>query len=158
VRKPPFTATLALALSACAGLLPQPDEPQLDLQARAQAPGLPAPTPLNYRQLTADAAAGLLKDIPLTGAQISELRAPQATQLGDWVACLKTDGRNGGSFAVFYEDGKVFDIRRAVAVDRCEQAAYASLPQPHQPKPDTGDGTDVAPKQPAKRPGKPPRQ
>ena len=151
----------AAALPACAGVATPVREPEVVTSTTlAQAPqpaavAVPATPPSvepavirvagtprgNVRQLTADQAFLILKDQNFMGAQLSSLRPPQQTQLGDFVACLRTFGEKGGTFAVFYEDGKVSEIRRAVVVDHCETADYAPLPRPRRPKKDDDDDT-----------------
>jgi len=144
-----LTMGLSALVSACAGVVPGGD-PQVSMTT-APAPvaspvsygvlgatvaRAPTASPPNYRQLTADEAAVQLKDQTFAGAQLSSLAAPRQTQLGDWVACLRTFGEKGGTFAVSYEGGKVLDIRRAVAIDRCDSADYAPLPRPRKIKKD----------------------
>jgi len=121
--------TAAAAAPPPQGVLPQHEPAAGTLMAQVP-PRRVSAAPGNYRQLAADAAAKTLKRDILVGAQISALSAPRATQLGDWTACLKT---RIGLFALFFEDAEVFNIRRAVAVDQCEQAAYGAMPRPRIP-------------------------
>ncbi|MBV8790638.1 MAG: hypothetical protein JO237_01145 [Pseudolabrys sp.] len=88
-----------------------------------------APLPVtlgNYKQAIANAALAQLKNVTLAGALISPLVLPHLTQLGDWVACLKT--ANGLFLAIVDRDAVSF--RRAVVIDDCERATYAPLPRP----------------------------
>ena len=67
-------------------------------------------------------------------AQVSELQKTEGAQLGDWVACLKSDNKpNDGLFAVFIENGKIVDFRRSVVTDHCESAIYSPLAPPAPP-------------------------
>ena len=86
--------------------------------------------PDNYRKI-------ISSGIPATiakQAQVSELQKTQGAQLGDWVACLKSDNKpNDGLFAVFIENGKIVDFRRSVVIDHCRSAIYSPLAPPAPP-------------------------
>jgi hypothetical protein len=67
-------------------------------------------------------------------AQVSELQKTSGAQLGDWVACLRSDNNpNDGLFAVFIENGKIVDFRRSVVTDHCVSAIYSPLTPPAPP-------------------------
>jgi hypothetical protein len=80
--------------------------------------------PADYRKI-------ISSGIPATiakQAQVSELQKTVGAQLGNWVACLKSDSKpNDGLFAVFIESGKIVDFRRSVVTDHCESAIYSPL-------------------------------
>jgi hypothetical protein len=86
--------------------------------------------PTDYRKI-------ISSGIPATiakQAQVSELQKTAGAQLGDWVACLKSDNKpNDGLFAVFIENGKIVDFRRSVVTDYCESAIYSPLAPPAPP-------------------------
>ena len=116
---------LAALTSACSGVLPST---QLTT-ASTPPPVAPLATPpADYRKII---RAGV--PAPMTnGAQVSELRKTiGGGQSGDWIACVKSDTKPFiGFFAVFIENEKVVDFRRAVGIDRCEAAIYSPLPPP----------------------------
>jgi hypothetical protein len=95
----------------------------------------PPATPIDYRKIVSDGAPA-----PMTkGAQVSELRSTGGAQPGDWIACVKSDTAPYiGLFAVFIEDEKVKDFRRAIGIDQCESAMYSPLP-PTPPPPQEKD-------------------
>jgi hypothetical protein len=108
---------LAALTSACSGVLP----------SRQLATASTTP-PADYGKII---RAGV--PAPMTnGAQASELRKTiGGGQSGDWIACVKSDTKPYiGFFAVFIENEKVVDFRRAVGIDRCEAAIYSPLPPP----------------------------
>jgi hypothetical protein len=115
----------AALTSACSGILPST---QLTT-ASTPPPAAPLATPpADYRKII---RAGV--PAPMTnGAQVSELRKTiGGGQSGDWIACVKSDAKPYiGFFAVFIENEKVVDFRRAVGIDRCEAAIYSPLPPP----------------------------
>jgi hypothetical protein len=94
------------------------------------------PAPANYRRLAADYFA-LLKPAPLgpsqppitiTPVSISDIVNTVSPQPGDWVACVKVS--EGKTYAIFYADGKVADLRQAVVID-CERVStFYPMPQP----------------------------
>jgi hypothetical protein len=147
----PFVAiAIAIAscvsLAGCAGVLPTGDESQADVPSSttpiAASMGGPliraswprSSPPNDYRQLAADEVDREFKSISLNGAQISTLREAQATQMGDWVACMRTPATSNEPlavyFAVLYSEGKVRTVRRAVVIDQCQGAEYGPLPKP----------------------------
>lgn len=63
----------------------------------------------------------------LEGAEISAPRATGGPQIGEAMACVRLAGERPGYLAVFFEGRTVVSYRRAVAVDRCETAAYRGL-------------------------------
>lgn len=104
-------------------------------QARAQyavPPPGPAPLPAQYKQLAVAALADQLRDKLIAGfAEVSAPRASAAPQPGEWMVCLRSSMSGVPAyFALFYADGKVELLRRAVAIDRCGTAEYAPLPPP----------------------------
>jgi len=116
---------LAALTSACSGVLPST---QLTT-ASTTPPAAPLATPpADYRKII---GAGVPAPM-MNGAQVSELRKSiGGGQSGDWIACVKSDTKPYvGFFAVFIENEKVVDFRRAVGVDRCEAAIYSPLPPP----------------------------
>ena len=116
-----FLAVISLAglTAACSGTLPS-----------TQLTPASAVPPADYRKIIGTG-------IPATiakGAQVSELQKTDGAQLGDWVACLKSDNKpNDGLFAVFIENGKIVDFRRSVVTDHCESAIYSPLAPPAPP-------------------------
>jgi hypothetical protein len=116
---------LAALTSACSGVLPST---QLTT-ASTTPPATPLATPpADYRKII---GAGVPAPM-MNGAQVSELRKTVGGgQSGDWIACVKSDAKPYiGFFAVFIENEKVVDFRRAVGIDRCEAAIYSPLPPP----------------------------
>lgn len=115
----PIAIPCALALAGCASQpIPTP---------------VPQAYPANYRQMAANAVAGLAKARLYRSAVISELKPAIAPQPADWFACLRLS--DGSFVAVFYGDNKITDMRRSIGVDRCEMATnYAPLPRPEAPK------------------------
>jgi len=116
---------LAALTSACSGVLPNT---QLTT-ASTSPPAAPLATPpADYRKII---GAGVPAPM-MNGAQVSELRKTiGGGQSGDWIACVKSDTKPYiGFFAVFIENEKVVDFRRAVGIDRCETAIYSPLPPP----------------------------
>jgi hypothetical protein len=82
-------------------------------------------TPDDYRKIISEGTPAPMAK----GAQVSELRKTSGPQLGDWMACVKSDTTPYiGFFAVFIEDRKVKDFRRSIGIDRCEFAMYSPLP------------------------------
>ena len=82
-------------------------------------------TSIDYRKIISEGTPAPM----VKGAQVSELRKTSGPQLGDWMACVKSDTTPYiGFFAVFIEDGKVKDFRRSIGIDRCEVAMYSPLP------------------------------
>ncbi len=79
-----------------------------------------------YRRLIAENLNKLLKDhAPLTAPYISGLRKTHPIEPGDWIACLKDGEHNAGrTFAVFFREKKLVDMRVAVMIDECEGQAY----------------------------------
>jgi hypothetical protein len=120
---------LAALTSACSGILPSTQLTTASTPPPAAAPAAPLATPpADYRKII---RAGV--PAPMTnGAQVSELRKTiGGGQSGDWIACMKSDTKPYiGFFAVFIENDKVVDFRRAVGIDRCEAAIYSPLPPP----------------------------
>ena len=116
-----FLAIILLAglTAACSATLPS-----TELTPASAVP------PADYRKI-------ISTGIPATiarQAQVSELQKTDGAQLGDWVACLKSDKKpNDGLFAVFIENGKIVDFRRSVVTDRCESAIYSPLAPPAPP-------------------------
>ena len=110
---------LAGLTAACSGTLPS-----TELTPASAVP------PADYRKIIGTG-------IPATiakGAQVSELQKTDGAQLGDWVACLKSDNKpNDGLFAVFIENGKIVDFRRSVVTDHCKSAVYSPLAPPAPP-------------------------
>ena len=110
---------LAGLTAACSGTLPS-----TELTPASAVP------PADYRKIIGTG-------IPATiakGAQVSELQKTAGAQLGDWVACLKSDNKpNDGLFAVFIENGKIVDFRRSVVTDHCKSAVYSPLAPPAPP-------------------------
>ena len=110
---------LAGLTAACSATLPS-----TELTSASAVP------PADYRKI-------IVTGIPATiakGAQVSELQKTAGAQLGDWVACLKSDNKpNDGLFAVFIENGKIVDFRRSVVTDHCESAVYSPLAPPAPP-------------------------
>jgi hypothetical protein len=109
-------ATLLAGLTAaCSATLPST---QITITSASAVP------PADYRKI-------ISSGIPATiakQAQVSELQKTEGAQLGDWVACLKSDNKpNDGLFAVFIENGKIVDFRRSVITDHCESAIYSPL-------------------------------
>lgn len=83
----------------------------------------------DYRQIVRCALAPALQGkISLQEAEISPLRPSRLTQPGDSLACVRVMTRDGpGFFAVFLENDKFSDVRRAVAIDGCQQETYTAL-------------------------------
>lgn len=110
---------LACLTAACSATLPS-----------TQITSTSAVPPDNYRKI-------ISSGIPATIAKqalVSELQKTVGAQLGDWVACLKSDNKpNDGLFAVFIENGKIVDFRRSVVTDHCESAIYSPLAPPAPP-------------------------
>lgn len=110
---------LAGLTAACSGTLPS-----------TQITSASAVPPDDYRKI-------ISSGIPATiakQAQVSELQKTVGAQLGDWVACLKSDNKpNDGLFAIFIENGKIVDFRRSVVTDHCESAIYSPLAPPAPP-------------------------
>jgi hypothetical protein len=99
------------------------------MTASTTPPATPLATPpADYRKII---GAGVPAPM-MNGAQVSELRKTVGGgQSGDWIACVKSDAKPYiGFFAVFIENEKVVDSRRAVGIDRCEAAIYSPLPPP----------------------------
>ena len=60
--------------------------------------------------------------------EISELRMSVAPQPGDWATCVRTwkDGKML-YFTVFFRERAVFDTRRSIIIDRCEQQQFSAF-------------------------------
>jgi hypothetical protein len=84
----------------------------------------------DYRQTVRCALAIVLKgQMSLQGAEISPLRPSRLTQPGDNSTCVRVATKDGvGFFAVFLENDKFSDVRRAVAIDGCQNETYTALP------------------------------
>ena len=111
--------SLAGLTAACSATLPS-----------TQITSASAVPPDNYRKIISSGIPAIIAK----QAQVSELQKTQGAQLGDWVACLKSDNKpNDGLFAVFIENGKIVDFRRSVVTDHCESAIYSPLAPPAPP-------------------------
>jgi hypothetical protein len=90
----------------------------------------PTPLPANYRQMAAFALNDTLRDKIAAGfAEGSQPRASAAPQPGEWVMCVRSAADGPPLyFVLFFSDGKVETVRRAVAIDRCQTASYSPLP------------------------------
>ena len=82
----------------------------------------------SYKQL----ASARVKELKVPGGliapTISPLRKSHTVAFADWMACVQ--GEETGlrrTFAVFYRDSKIADIRRAVVIDQCEAEPYERL-------------------------------
>ena len=74
--------------------------------------------------------------MPTQNARISGLSATKGAQPGQWAACLELPAAQDGYFAIFYDDGVVTDLRRAVGIDGCTRSrVYTLLPPAIKPKP-----------------------
>ena len=80
-----------------------------------------------YRPLAANAVRAFL-NLPNIPIEISELKISVAPQPGDWTTCARTlrDGRMS-YFAVFFRERAVFDTRRSIMIDRCEQEQFSII-------------------------------
>ena len=80
-----------------------------------------------YRPLAANAVRAFL-NLPNIPIEVSELKISVAPQPGDWTTCARTlrDGRMS-YFAVFFRERAVFDTRRSIMIDRCEQEQFSII-------------------------------
>ena len=107
------------ATAACSATLPS-----------TQLTSASAVPPADYRKII---SSGIPTAIAKQ-AQVSELQRTVGAQLGDWVACLKSDSKpNDGLFAAFIENGNIVDFRRSVVTDHCDSAIYSPLAPPTPP-------------------------
>jgi hypothetical protein len=96
------------------------------------------PAPTNYRQLAANYIASVKPSpaiqprVTITPVSISDIRISVPPQPGDWEACVKVI--EGRTYAVFYADGKVTDLRLALAVDCRRTSTFYPMPRPQASK------------------------
>src|SRR5215813_8881274 len=130
---------IALSLGGCASLWDYSPRTQAEDDADYQR------THSSYKQL---ASAGV-KELKIPGGlgapTISPLRKSHSVAFADWMACVQ--GEETGlrrTFAVFYRDSKIADIRRAVVIDQCEAEPYERL-EPSVGAPATAKQASVKP-------------
>jgi hypothetical protein len=75
----------------------------------------------SYKQL----ATARLKDLKYSGgftaSAISPLRKSHSVAFADWMACVQGEGEgHRRTFAIFYRERKVADLRLAVVIDGCD--------------------------------------
>lgn len=87
--------------------------------------------PKDYRQITANYLVGL-PAIKSGGALISVLQQTKSPQPADWFACLRL--KSGDYYTVFFINGSVDQVRRAVVIDHCP-GTYEPLPAVKTKKP-----------------------
>ena len=113
---------IALSLGGCASLWDYSPRAQAEDDADYQR------TRLSYKQL----ASARVKELKVPGGlatpAISPLRNSHTVACADWMTCVR--GEETGlwrTYAVFYRDSKIADIRHAVVIDQCEAEPYERL-------------------------------
>jgi hypothetical protein len=113
---------IALSLGGCTSLWDYSPRTQAEDDADYQR------THSSYKQL----ASARVKELKVPGGlatpTISPLRKSHTVAFADWMACVQ--GEETGlrrTFAVFYRDSKIADIRHAVVIDQCEAERYERL-------------------------------
>ncbi len=83
----------------------------------------------DYRKLIAQGVQGFLPGLPpATVTEVSDLRRSMPVQPGDWIACVRRTGnKDTALFAVFFKSHRIDTVRRAVEIDKCEDATYERL-------------------------------
>ena len=85
-------------------------------------------TRLNYKQLATAHVKGLKYPGGLATPTISPLRKSHTVAFADWMACVQGEGEgHRRTFAVFYRDRKIVDLRLAVVIDGCDSEPYERL-------------------------------
>ena len=114
-------AALALMLSGCSS------GPFFDVPVPARQADPYETVQQFYRPLAANAVRTLLNS-PTIPVEVSELKISVAPQPGDWATCARIlrDGRMS-YFAVFFRERAVFDTRRSIIIDRCEQEQFSII-------------------------------
>jgi hypothetical protein len=113
---------IVLSLGGCASLWDYSPRTQAEDDADYQR------THSNYKQLASARVKELKVPGGLVAPTISPLRKSHTVAFADWMACVQ--GEETGlrrTYAVFYRDSKIADIRHAVVIDQCEAERYERL-------------------------------
>jgi hypothetical protein len=82
----------------------------------------------SYKQLATARLSELKYSGGLVAPAISPLRKSHTVAFADWMACIQGDGEGRRrTFAIFYRDRKVADLRLAVVIDGCDMEPFEQL-------------------------------
>lgn len=85
------------------------------------------PPTLPNNAVVAGAIATVFAASKLPGSpEVSPIRATILTEMGDWMACLKSSAPDQPRrYAIFFQDNKLINYRIAVVIDNCDKETYA---------------------------------
>ena len=79
----------------------------------------------NYKQLATARLSELKYSGGLVAPTISPLRKSHTVAFADWMACIQGEGEgHPRTFAIFYRDRKVADLRLAVVIEGCDMEPF----------------------------------
>jgi hypothetical protein len=112
-------ALAGMALAGCSALWDYSPRAPLEEEADYMR------TQSSYKQL----ALARLKELKYSGgftaSAISPLRKSHSVAFADWMACVRGEGEgHRRTFAVFYRDRQVTDVRLAVVIDGCDGETF----------------------------------
>src|SRR5262249_24182628 len=82
----------------------------------------------SYKELATARVKELKYQGGLATPTISLLRKSHTVAFADWMACVQGEGEgHRRTFAVFYRDRKIADLRHAVVIDGCYSEPYERL-------------------------------